>query len=65
VAGELLLNGSGGANGWPFLLLASTNLLTAEWLAVTTNQFDANGNCSLTVPVSATAPQTFYRIQLR
>jgi len=63
VAGNLVLSGSGGISGWPFLLLASTNLAAAPWTPVATNQFDANGNFMLTNTVNQNSPQTFYKLE--
>jgi autotransporter-associated beta strand protein len=61
--GNWVMNGSGGAAYWPFVLQASTNLV--QWTVVATNQFDASGNFSLINAVNPAAPQTFYRLQLR
>ena len=63
--GKLVVNGSGGVNSWPFLLLASTNLAAAQWVPVATNQFDAAGNFILTNAINPDWPQTFYRLQLQ
>ena len=64
---NLFINGTGGAGGWPYLVLASTNLSGGPWNPIATNQFDANGNCSLTLTnaVNPNQPQTFYKLQLQ
>ena len=64
---NVVLNGSGGASGWTYYLLASTNLNlpVAQWTRVATNQFDNSGNFSITNSVNLSAPQTYYRIQLQ
>jgi len=62
--GELAVNGSGGVNSWPFLLLSTTNLAAAQWTPVATNQFDTSGNFILTNAVSPNSPVTFYKLQL-
>jgi autotransporter-associated beta strand protein len=62
--GKLVINGSGGVNGWPFVLLASTNLAAPQWTPVATNQFDPTGGFNLTNAVSPDSPMTFYKLQL-
>ncbi|HEU6449752.1 MAG TPA: polysaccharide lyase family protein [Verrucomicrobiae bacterium] len=68
-AANLTISGSNGVDSWPFYILASTNLTlpTAQWIPVATNQFDSNGNFSLTVTnaFNPDAPQTFYKVQLQ
>jgi rhamnogalacturonan endolyase len=65
--GNLIISGSGGPNGWPYYLLASTNisLPSAQWTRIATNQFDSGGNFILTNSIGISLPQTFYRIQLQ
>jgi rhamnogalacturonan endolyase len=65
IGGNLVLSGSGGVNGWPYYVLASTNLTTAQWTSVATNQFDAAGNFTVTNAINPNFPQTFYRLQLQ
>jgi autotransporter-associated beta strand protein len=65
VSGSLVVNGSGGAGNWPFLLLTSTNLAPAAWTPVATNQFDADGNFILTNSITPGSPQSFYLLQLQ
>ena len=67
VGGNLALNGSGGVNGWPYVILTATNLAAAQWTPVATNQFDAAGNFSA-ILTNAAAPgrsQLFFRLQLQ
>jgi autotransporter-associated beta strand protein len=63
--GNLLINGSGGVNNWPFILMATTNLAGAQWTPVTTNQFDAVGNFVLTNTISPNLPLMFYKLQIQ
>jgi hypothetical protein len=63
--GQLVINGSGGVNSWPFMLLASTNLAAGQWTPVSSNQFNATGGFMLTNPITLGSPQTFYRLQLQ
>jgi rhamnogalacturonan endolyase len=67
VGGNLVISGTGGVNGWPYDVLASTNLMlpTAQWIPVVTNQFDAGGNFSVTNAIDPDQPQTFYKLQLQ
>lgn len=64
VPGGVVLAGRGGSNGAPYLVLATTNMATtlANWIPVTTNQFDAGGNFSVTNPTSPGLPQQFFRL---
>jgi rhamnogalacturonan endolyase len=64
---NLVMIGSGGASGWYYYVLASSNLVGAAWVPIATNQFDSNGNFSLTLS-NAIVPGTtnmFYRLQLQ
>ena len=47
-------------------VLMATNL-TASWLPITTNSFDASGNFTITLTnaVSVGAKQGYYRLQLQ
>ncbi len=64
---DLTITGSGGAGGWPYLVLATTNLAAAVWTPVTTNQFDGQGNFTqtLTNAASMNPSQVFYKLQLQ
>ena len=61
----LIFNGGNGAPGWPYCVLASTNLAlpASQWLSVATNSFDANGNFNFTNSVDPNAPQQFYLLE--
>jgi len=63
--GNIILTGSGGIAGNNYYLLSATNLTPpVVWLPVLTNAFDVSGNFSNAIPVNATVPETFYRLQL-
>jgi autotransporter-associated beta strand protein len=63
--GGLVFKGGAGVANANFYLLGSTNLATplAGWTRLLTNQFDGDGNFSLT-NYAATNPQSFYRLQV-
>jgi rhamnogalacturonan endolyase len=63
---NLIISGSGGTANWPYLVLATTNLL-ASWSPVATNRFDASGNFTLTLTnaISAGQGQAYYQLQLQ
>jgi hypothetical protein len=63
---DLTVSGSGGINSWPYVMLGTTNL-TGPWLPLATNQFDSNGNFTLTLTnaLNLSQPQTFYKLQLQ
>ncbi|MGH7953787.1 MAG: autotransporter-associated beta strand repeat-containing protein, partial [Limisphaerales bacterium] len=65
--GNVTFNITGGSvnAGATFYVLTSTNVATplSNWMPVTTNQLDSNGNFSFTNTVSG-QPQQFYIIQL-
>jgi autotransporter-associated beta strand protein len=63
---SLILSGSGGVGNGSYLLLGTTNLTTpvSNWTRLLTNQFDVNGNFSLTNSPDPAVPQTFYALQL-
>jgi rhamnogalacturonan endolyase len=64
---NLVLTGSGGASGWYYYVLASSNLVGAAWTPIATNQFDSNGNFLLTLTNAFVpgASNMFYRLQLQ
>jgi len=64
--GNLVLSGTNGTPSWPYLVLSATNLTLplAEWTALATNAFDANGNFTWTNS-AATGPQQFYVIKVQ
>jgi hypothetical protein len=65
VNGQLVLSGGGGTPGTQYRLLQSTNatLPVAQWIRVTTNQFDLSGNFILTNTPPPGAAQMFYRLE--
>ena len=67
VGGNLVVSGSGGASGWPYYLLSSTNLTmpASQWTRIATNQFAASGNFTLTNSLDPSSLQMFYQLQLR
>jgi len=65
VGNSLMVSGAGGIPDWTYYILASTNLASAQWTVIATNQFDASGNFTFTTPLNPTAPQTFHKTQLQ
>jgi len=61
---NLVLAGTGGVNGWPYLLLATTNLAAPQWIPIATNQFDAEGNFILTNAINSGLPTQYFRVKL-
>ena len=59
-------SGGNGIPGWNYFVLASTNLSlpAAQWPAVATNSFDADGNFNFTTGMNPASPQNFYRLQV-
>jgi len=53
-----------GLSNAQFCVIASTNawLPLASWTYISTNQFDQNGCCLLTLPIEPDKPSRFYRI---
>jgi autotransporter-associated beta strand protein len=64
--GNLVLSGSGGTGNGTYYVLGSTNLTAplAQWPAILTNQFDADGNFTVTNLVYTNGPLRFYRLQV-
>ena len=64
--GQLSMSGQGGTPGWQYLVLASSNtaLPISQWTPVFTNQFDANGNFSVVLPVDPQWSMRFYQLQI-
>jgi len=64
---DLVLNAQGGTPGAPVTVLSTTNLTLplAQWITVTTGNFDGNGNFSYTVSgaLSSGLKQQFYQLQ--
>ena len=65
--GKLNLSGSGGTTNGTYYVLTSTNLSLplAQWQFIATNQFDGNGNFTVTNLIYTNAPQSFYMLQLQ
>lgn len=65
VGSNLILSGTGGANGGTYYVLTATNLATplADWVTVATNSFDAAGNFIATNIINSNNSQQFYRIR--
>jgi hypothetical protein len=63
--GNLTLTGSGGTSGASFKVLTSADITAplASWAVGTTGTFDANGNFSVSLPVSLANPHLFYIIK--
>lgn len=61
----VVLSGSNGVPGWPYYLLASTNLETpfSDWAPLLSNSFDANGNFIFTNNPGSNAEE-FFILQL-
>jgi hypothetical protein len=66
VGTNLVLTGSGGTPGGTYYVLASTNITlpAAQWPRLATNQFDAGGSFSSTLPGDSTIPERFFLLQL-
>jgi hypothetical protein len=65
VGSNLVLSGTGGANGGTYYVLTATNLTTplADWVTLATNTFDAAGNFIATNSINSNNSQQFYRIK--
>jgi hypothetical protein len=63
--GNLSLTGSGGPANGTFTVRTNANVTVpvASWGAAKTGTFDASGNFSISLPVSAANPRLFYLIQ--
>ena len=63
--GNFVLSGFGGANGNPYTVLTSTNVLlpVEQWQPVATNYFGSGGSFSVTNLVVPGATETFYRLR--
>jgi len=62
-----LMNGSGGAAGYYYSVLTSTNLITplTNWSLLSTGSFDGGGNFIFSNGLNPLSPQKFYEIQIR
>ena len=63
----LIFAGTGGVTNGGFMVLSSTNVAAPllDWIPVSTNPFDANGDFLLTNPINPARPQEFYRLELQ
>jgi hypothetical protein len=60
---NIIVSGSGGSTSGTFYVLTATNLLTANWVILSTNSYDSSGNFSVTNSVTVGTPARFYRIK--
>jgi autotransporter-associated beta strand protein len=58
-----VLTGTGGITNANFILLGATSL-TGNWVPLSTNEFDGNGNFMITNPVTGRTPQSYYMLEL-
>ena len=65
-ATNLVFSGTSGSANGTYYVLMTTNvaLPLAQWQRLTTNNFDASGNFSVTNAISAGSVNRFYRLQL-
>ena len=62
--GSLLITGSGGLASGTYTVQTNANLsVSSGWATAYTGTYDASGNFSVTLPVNASTPQLFYRVQ--
>jgi hypothetical protein len=63
---NLILTGTNGVPGWPYFVLAATNLAQPlnQWMRVATNSFDGAGNFNFTNGIPTGSPQQFFMLQL-
>jgi len=63
---NLAISGNGGVTNGTYWLVASTDVAApmASWTPISTNNFDGNGNYSLTTPIQVGTPARFFRLQL-
>jgi hypothetical protein len=62
---RFILGGDGGVAGSNYVVLTSTNLAAPppNWMAVSTNRFDASGAFQTTNFINPGVPQLFYRLK--
>ena len=67
IGDNLVFNGTGGTTNGSYVVLSSTNVAVplTDWIPVSTNPFDANGNFLFTNPIDPGRPQEFYRLKLQ
>jgi autotransporter-associated beta strand protein len=63
---NLFVRGGGGPVGGTYYILSTTNLAlpTTAWTIVSTNQFDANGNFSVNLPIIPSMPGVYYTYEI-
>jgi autotransporter-associated beta strand protein len=61
----LTIRGTNGVPTGPFALLETTNLASANWVPVLTTNFDGTGDFSVSVSVTNSVPQQFYKLMLQ
>ena len=63
---NLLMSGSGGAAGYFYFMLGTTNLVTplTNWSLISTGLFDGNGNFIFSNGINPQSSQQFYEIQI-
>jgi hypothetical protein len=63
--GQLVFSGSNGVANQTFYVLATTNLALASsnWVAISTNSFDASGNFNFTNTLGTNTVQEFFKLQ--
>jgi hypothetical protein len=64
--GSVTLSGNNGPAGWPYHVLAATNIAVplSNWTVIGSNAFDSSGNFIYTNYPSPDSPQQFYRLQV-
>ena len=63
--GNFIMTGTNNdGSGGTYEILASTNLLLANWTVLTTGSFNSLGNFSFTNPISSTNPAMFYLLRV-
>ncbi|MEO7299530.1 MAG: immunoglobulin domain-containing protein [Verrucomicrobiota bacterium] len=63
---NIILSGSGGTPFATYSVVTSTNIAApaATWTPVQSGSFDANGNFSVSLPITSGEPQRFYMLKL-
>jgi len=61
---NVVVSGSGGSPGAPYLILGSNTLLTpvSSWPTMASGNFDANGNFSISLPINSGSSAGFYAL---
>lgn len=62
---NLALAGSNGVAGGRYSILTATEITASlsNWIPLSTNNFDLNGNFTVTTPINPRAPQSFYMLK--